>query len=315
MPQRARAVRRTAAVVVGVVVLAVATVAYLVRDPSPVGYWRSTEGRQAFDRAYDAALATMPAPTRVLDLPTTFGTVHVLEFAGQARDPGAVPALLVPGRASAGPMWSQNLPALAAERPVYVVDPIGDAGLSVQTRELTGAADQAQWLDETLVGLRVPTVHLVGHSFGGWAAANYAIRRPDRVATLALLEPVRTVAGLRLGFVLSTVPSALGLGGLAAAEDAAPGDPVAAMIAAGARHHAAKLPLPEQPSADDLARLTMPVFVGLAGRSEVHDGGAAAAAAERDLPAATVRLWPDATHSLPMEEADEVDAALIALMR
>jgi pimeloyl-ACP methyl ester carboxylesterase len=33
-------------------------------------------------------------------------------------------------------------------------------------------------------------VHLVGHSFGGWLAANYAVRDPERLASLSLLEPV-----------------------------------------------------------------------------------------------------------------------------
>ena len=61
---------------------------------------------------------------------------------------------------------------------------MGDAGMSVQTRRIRDAADQA------LARMGKPTVHLVGHSFGGWLVANYAVRHPERVASLLLLEPV-----------------------------------------------------------------------------------------------------------------------------
>lgn len=39
------------------------------------------------------------------------------------------------------PPW--NLPDLAAERTVYAIDALGDAGLSVQTRAIANGADQA----------------------------------------------------------------------------------------------------------------------------------------------------------------------------
>jgi pimeloyl-ACP methyl ester carboxylesterase len=314
MARRSTILKRSLQVVLVVVVVLAAGIAYLLRDPSPVGYWRSAQGQQAYAQAYGEALAAMPAPTQTRDVRTSFGYVRVLQFAGQAQDPAAVPAFFIPGRASGAPMWSQNLPAVAAQRPVYVVDPLGDAGNSVQTRELTGPADQGAWLEETLTALDLPRVHLVGHSFGGWTAANYALRHPERVQSLALLESVLTFTGLKWQFVLSTIPASLGFGGPGGAEAAADQDPVAAMIAAGGEHYAAKLPFPAQLSEADLRRLTMPAFVGLGGRSEVVDAAEAEATARRVLPAATVRVWPDATHSLPMEEAAEVTTALVDLM-
>jgi pimeloyl-ACP methyl ester carboxylesterase len=64
--------------------------------------------------------------------------------------------------------------------------PLGDAGMSVQVRPIRDAADQADWLDQALAQLPVRSVHLVGHSFGGWLAATYVVRHPELVQTLTL---------------------------------------------------------------------------------------------------------------------------------
>jgi pimeloyl-ACP methyl ester carboxylesterase len=92
-------------------------------------------------------------------------------------------------------MWASNLPDLAATRTTYALDALGDAGLSVQNRAISDAADQADWLDQALAQLPVRNVHLLGHSFGGWLAANYAVRHPERVQTLSLLDPVFVFQG------------------------------------------------------------------------------------------------------------------------
>ena len=83
---------------------------------------------------------------------------------------------------------------------------------------------------------------------------------------------------------------------------------IGAMIDAGAAGYRAALPTPVQLDNADLARLTMPTFVGLGARSAVTDTEAAARAA-RTLPNATVRLWPEGTHSLPMQYPDDLQAA------
>jgi pimeloyl-ACP methyl ester carboxylesterase len=67
---------------------------------------------------------------------------------------------------------------------------MGDAGRSEPAAPITCAADMAAWLDETLQGLRIERAHLVGHSLGGFVALSTAAYRPDRVASLALLDPL-----------------------------------------------------------------------------------------------------------------------------
>ncbi|MBS4102370.1 alpha/beta fold hydrolase [Tsukamurella paurometabola] len=316
-----RRIRRAVAAGVTAVAALAAVGAYLVRDPSPVGYWRSAQARADYYAQYERAFRNLPPPTETRDVRTGFGVVRAYRFG--APHPGVAPILLVPGRSSGVPMWADMLARLA-DRDVVAVDALGDSGLSVQDRPLAGAGDQADWLAEALTGLGIDRAHLFGHSFGAWSAANLAVRHPDRVATLTLSEPILVFAGLRWQMYVATLPSALpflpeswrrkGLGYIGGAGDAdAVGTPIGAMVDAGAAGYRAALPTPAQPDDAALARLTMPVFVGLGGRSAVTDTAAAADRA-RTLPNATVRVWPDGTHSLPMEYPDELLAELSALI-
>jgi pimeloyl-ACP methyl ester carboxylesterase len=131
----------------------------------------------------------LPPPSRSLDIPTSYGAVRVYEWVTE-QTRSATPVILIPGYTSGVPMWENNLPDLVARRPVYAVDALGDCGMSAQTAAIKNAADQAAWLDQTIAQLDVAQVHVAGHSFGGWSAANYATRYPGKVASLSLLEPV-----------------------------------------------------------------------------------------------------------------------------
>jgi pimeloyl-ACP methyl ester carboxylesterase len=79
----------------------------------------------------------------------------------------------------------------------------------VQVRPIRDTADQANWLDQTLAQLPVRSVHLVGHSLGGWLASTYAVRHTERVQTLTLLDPVFVFKGLRWQVYLISLPASL----------------------------------------------------------------------------------------------------------
>ena len=192
-------------------------------------------------------------PAQTLDVPTSFGTVRAYRFG-----PGdGVPVLLLPGRLSATPMWEANLAGFARHRPVWAVDLLGEPGLSVQTRPLAGADDQAAWLAELLDGLGMDAVHLLGLSIGGWSALNLAARRPGKLASLILLELACTFApitwkviGASFGAVLP-LPGAVRrriLSWIAGGADASEDDPVAALLSASMRDFTASLPPPAYPT-------------------------------------------------------------------
>lgn len=286
-----------------------------------LGHFRSPEARQAYEDAYAEALGRLPEPTETHDVETSFGTVRAYAWVaeGQADD---VPVVLLPGRAAAAPMWGDNLPHYLEHRTVYAFDVLGDTGLSEQQIPLRDIGDAARWVDEAMAGLQIERAHLVGHSQGGGLAAAVAVRHPDRVASLALLEPLLTLGTLPLSVVLASIPVSLpflpeswreaalnGIGGVED-EEVDPDDPLARLINVGAEsYNASGLPNPVQLTDAELEGLPMPVYVAIASDSSLAGGESAAERAQL-IPDAQVKIWPDTTHSLPMQVAPALDAEL-----
>lgn len=288
-----------------------------------VGHFRSADGYAQYLGHYQQAMGRLPEPSAVHDISTDYGVVRVYEWS-TPETADETPVVLVPGRSSGVPMWSENLPGFAEERRVLAFDALGDAGLSVQSAPLTSVEDQAAWMDDVIGRLAPEGVHLVGHSFGGATATAYARLHPERVRSLTLLEPVFTFAYPPVEMlwwatvaILPGVPEGirehalLQIAGSEEDETEALGtDPVALMITAATEHFAAELPTPSPLSDDAAAQLTMPVYVAIAGRDSLAGGEAAAERAGEALPDARVQTWEDATHSLPMQEADRLQTLL-----
>lgn len=302
----------------GVILLAAVGLFGLLTDRPEVGSFRTAAGAAQYRAAYDRAMKLLPAPTSTLEVMTDFGLVRAYLWE-HPTNVGQVPVLLVPGRTSGTPMWVANLAGIASLRTVIAVDPLGDAGLSAQTAPLTSMADQADWLAQVVTQLAPDGIHLVGHSFGAASAAALAVRHPDLVTSLAMLEPAFVLAHPPARIfalaALATLPLApentrqWALEQIGGGTPADPDDPVAQMIAAGALHYSTELPTPGLLGDEDLASLAMPTYVAVAGDDSLAGGGTAAERA-RLIPDVTVAVWPGTTHSLPMEVPDELLADL-----
>jgi pimeloyl-ACP methyl ester carboxylesterase len=278
-----------------------------------IGHFRSDAARAHFLATYQRCLADLPPYDQTSDVPTSFGTVRAYRFPG----PEGRPVVLLPGRNASTPMWEANLPGLLAHRTVFAVDLLGEPGLSVQERELTGAEDQAQWFDEMLSGLALKAPHLMGVSFGGWSATNYAVRRPGRVTSLTLLDPVMTFAPIPIRTMLMIIPMGLPaavpealrrrvLRWIAGGTEVDDSVPVAALIASGTRDFALRQPAPTLFTAEQLRTLDVPVLALIAGRSVIHDAERAADTARKLLPRGKIELWSDASHAINGEYPEKI---------
>ncbi|GAB2485339.1 alpha/beta hydrolase [Promicromonospora xylanilytica] len=286
-----------------------------------VGHFRTPQARLAYEDAYAAALARLPEPTETHDVETRFGTVRAYAWVAKDR-PEETPVVLLPGRSAAVPMWGDNLPHYVGHRTVYAFDVLGDTGLSEQSVPQRDIADSARWVDEAMAGLDIERAHLVGHSQGGGLAAAVAVHHPERLASLTLLEPILTLGTLPLSMVLASIPLSLpflpeswreaGLNQIGGVEDEAvdPDDPLIRMISLGAESYSSSgLPNPVPLTDAQLEGPPMPVYVAIASDSSLA-GGEAAAEKARLIPEAQVKIWPDTTHSLPMQVAPALDAEL-----
>ncbi|GIJ40885.1 alpha/beta hydrolase [Micromonospora andamanensis] len=302
-------------------------VTFAIRQPAPIGHWDSADGQDRFLRSYTEAFAALPAPAETIDVRTDFGIVRVYRFAGTdagTESAANTPLLLLPGRASATPVWADNLPLLLRISDVYTIDLLGEPGMSVQERPIGSDEEQAEWLHQTLRALPPDEFHLVGLSIGGWTAVNLALHRPDHIASMAVIDPVYVFADMPLGTIVRSIPAALPwlpkawrdsfnsyTAGGAPVED----EPVADMIEAGMRHYKLRLPQPTRISEERLRRIDLPVLAIIAGRSVMHDARSAAETAGRNLPRGTVRLYPGASHAVNGEQPEQIAADIAGFIK
>jgi pimeloyl-ACP methyl ester carboxylesterase len=276
-----------------------------------VGHFKSERARAHFLSIYQAAMAELP-PSESTDVRTSFGTVRAYRFDDLSAGP---PVVVLPGRNASTPMWRVNIPALLKHRTVIGIDLLGEAGMSVQEKPITGPDDEAQWLDDALAGLGLDRVHLMGVSIGGWTAVNYAVRRPGRAASLALLDPVFTFAPVPVKAMVIAAGMFLPLpevlqrkvfSWIAGGADVDASESETALISAGSTDYALRKAMPTLVTDDQLRSLGVPVLALIAGRSVMLDAARAAARARNILPRGQVELWAGASHAINGEYPAEI---------
>lgn len=165
------------------------------------GGFRSPEAQAHFMQLFQRGMSTWPDHEE-LKVPTSFGLTAV-HAAGR---PGAIPLVLLHGMAATSASWGPFVKHWSAERRVYAVDTITDAGLSIQQVPITFPPLFASWLEQTLDMLGLTRVHLLGLSYGGWAALNQAVYAPDRLQSVIAVEPAASINGLPRGYLARTLP-------------------------------------------------------------------------------------------------------------
>jgi hypothetical protein len=199
--------RRWGIAVAAFAVVAMTGAAFALGDRAPVGYYRSAQALDQFRNAYEQAMHEMPEPDRTVDVRTSYGVVRLYHFTG--ADPDAAPLLLLPGRTSATPVWADNMPTLLRVRSAYTIDLLGEPGMSIQQRAISSPNDHAQWLHEVLVALPEPRLHLFGLSIGGWTATNLAVHRPEKIASVMVLDPVMVFADLSSEAIIRSISTSV----------------------------------------------------------------------------------------------------------
>lgn len=227
------------------------------------------------------------------------------------------------------------LRALAAQADAEVVAPAlpgytGSGGLD----GMHDIEDYVFHLTDLLDELGQAQVAVVGHSLGGWLAAELALRRPERVSRLALVSPLGLhVRGLEIPPVFGAF-APRGVGGFGEARGilfAAPDGPVAATALpddmteahqlrwfgglAGAARLGWKAPhFQSRPLAARLSRISVPALV-VAGAEDRLVPDVAGRAWVDGLRHAELVVVPGAGHALVLERPETASSVAAFLSR
>ena len=164
--------------------------------------FRSVVAKEKYLALYDMRVKKWPVDSQTRLVDTAYGQT----FVRLSRLWGAPPLVLLHGAGGDSLQWIPNIKALAKSYSVYAVDNIYDYGLSIYKQPITSPADYVNWLDELFSGLDLENhIKLMGLSYGGWLASQYALRFPDRLDKIVLLAPAGTVLPLRFEWIIRAV--------------------------------------------------------------------------------------------------------------
>jgi pimeloyl-ACP methyl ester carboxylesterase len=167
--------------------------------------FKTAEGKATYLAAYDAAMKAWPVPYEEMEIPTRFGMTHVV--ASGPKD--APPLVLLHGYMATLTMWAPNIADFNKDYRVFAVDVMGQPSKSIPDEPIRNAADYVAWLTATLNGMHLDRISLIGMSYGGWIALNYALGAAERVEKLALLSPAGSLLPLVRQFRLRGMPMVL----------------------------------------------------------------------------------------------------------
>lgn len=293
------------------------------RTQPDVGRYVSDAWRDRHFAACDAVYALGARALAEQDVETSFGTTHVYRY-GPA-DPAAqtrTPVVLVHGAGSCSAMWYPNTPALSADRPVYALDTPGDPGRSVQREPIHQPERAAQWLDETLAGLGLDRVHLVGSSYGGWLALNEAHRRPGRLASVTLLDPgglekvgLRFFVWIFASLFATFAPKALRPRLAAWLEQPVLVVPeLLTLIRTAGRAYRIRRPSPLPLSEDELSTIRTPLYLVLGKRSLLVHPQRQVERVPRLIPGARAEIISGTGHGPQIDHAEEINRRMLDFM-
>ncbi len=264
---------------------------------------------------YDAVLNLWNVPHEALDVPTRFGVTHI-SAAGPKEKPAMV---LLPGFGANSTQWFPNVAALSSPFRVYAVDTNGQPGKSLPGSTLT-AQDSSDWIAQVLDGLGIEKAILGGISLGGWLSLHFAIREPERVTRLVLLDPAASFEGMSAAFLwhgfipFMVHPTRAGLvqyfhwmtRGYSVNKE------WGELMLLGILNTRPQPPIRASAFSDaDLRNMKTPTLLLIGERSVIYNPKRVYRRACRLIPDIQVEIVPNASHALNTEAAEYVNARIL----
>ena len=289
--------------------------------------FRSAEAKEKFLESYDSAAKKWPVQSETRLVDTSYGQTFV-RISGPADAP---PLVLLHGIGGNSLQWMPNIKALSRDYRTYAVDNIYDFGRSIYTRPLQSPDDFVKWLDEVFQALGLgDKVDLMGLSYGGWIASQYALQFPDRLNKLVLIAPVCTVMPLSFEWiaraVLCAIPSRYFTESFLywLLDDLAKSGPkektvleehIDAAYLAAHSFQSKRMVDPTVLSDDELRGIKVPILFVVGENEKVFSAHEAIERLKRVAPQVKIELIPNAGHDLTIVQTDMVNKKVLEFLR
>lgn len=147
--------------------------------------YKSDNAEKNIYKTYDELLSKWGISTEEKDIPTTYGTTHVI-CSGDRSNP---PLVLFHGVGDdSALMWIFNAKELAKHFSIYAIDTLGGPGKSCPSHKYNKAFDEIQWIDNVFDGLGLESAYVAGVSMGSYITQHYGIMRPNRVIKMICMS-------------------------------------------------------------------------------------------------------------------------------
>jgi len=294
--------------------------------PSP---FRSRRGEAEYMAAYESTMQLWTVPYEPVDNLSRFGRTHVV-MCGPKEAP---PLVLLHCFATSLACWAYNVASLSQNHRVYALDMMGQPSKSIPNQPIANRDELAEWLTDTLDQLGIRRTDLIGYSFGGFAGLNYAMRAPNRLNKLILLSPAGSLVPLWKQFYIRGIISTLlpSFSRLLArrlwfewmfykpnrdnSSTRRVYERLLNQFALGLRYfRSAAGVLPVAYKDDELRSVRTPSLVLIGQQESLLDPVAAVVRAKRLIPRVETALIPQASHDLPISQAEIVNKLVLAFL-
>jgi pimeloyl-ACP methyl ester carboxylesterase len=290
--------------------------------------FKSPDGEAEYMAAYEATMRLWPVPYESLDIPSRFGSTHLVVCG--TKD--APPMVLLHCFFTSLTVWAYNIADLSRNYRVYALDMMGQPSKSIPDQPIRNREEMADWLTGILDALGISKTDLVGYSYGGGAALNYAIHAPDRVKKLVLVSPAGGLVPLKAeffirGMLISFLPSLSRFStssfmhwifhkpNLENAKTRRMFDSILNQMSLGTKHFRMGTVVPPVPYKDEELRgVAVPTFLLIGQQEVIYDPVAAVARAQQLIPSIQAELIPQASHDLPISQHQVVDARILEFL-
>jgi len=282
----------------------------------PISVFKSLEGEAKNFAAYDAALKHWTVQYEELELPTQFGITHIIT-SGLIENK---PLILLHGQDSCAISWIYNIPALCQTYRTYAVDTLGDMGKSKPICLPGSRKEYAEWLLEILEGLKIEKADLMGLSYGGFLATNFALAYPQRVNRVVLLAPgipnfgPPTLQWANYGMPMMLLPSRFTvkrfINGIST-KGYSKEDPVFEQMIIGMMNMRQLSFMRPVFTDEELGQITAPILLLIGDHEIMYEPKKALERATSLIPDIQAELIPNASHMLNKDQPELVDKKVL----